>query len=75
MAWHANKVSFVNIKESAAAPDCRIPEGHATHVILELALRGHITALAEESLQQPKHLHLLETVKRVLRLFHLLSFS
>jgi len=75
LGWHANKVSFVNIKESAAAPDSRIPEGHATHVILELALRGHITAQAEDSLQQPKQLHLLETVKRVLRLFHLLSFS
>ena len=75
LAWHSNKVSFVNLKESASGPDTKIPEGHSTHILLELALKGHITPQAEESLQEPKQLHLLETVKRVLRLFHLLSFT
>jgi hypothetical protein len=74
VAWHANKCSLVNVKESATDLDLSIPQGHSTHFLLYLTVKDHCTEAAQTRMDRVRNVELSDTVKKCLRLLRLLTF-
>jgi len=75
VAWHANKCHFVNARENASEMNLNIPQGHETHFMLQIAMNGNCTELAENRMNELRSVDLSDTVKKTLRLLKILSFT
>ena len=73
--WWPNKCAFVRCSDDADTPDTRLVAGHVTHTYLPLALKGHVSETALERTSIYSYIEFMDTVKKMLRLLRLLSFT
>lgn len=74
--WWPNKCAFVRCSDLDEVPDMRIAVGHETHIYLPLALHcGPTTEEARDRSTQLSYIEFIDTVRKTLRLTHLLSFT
>ena len=73
--WYPNKVTFSRYSDEEEKCDDRPKEGHVTHSLLNMSLKGNCSPEAYERLFEFGYILFIQTLKKFLRLLRILSFT
>ena len=73
--WWPNKCAYVRTSDALEELDSRLAQEQVTHAMLNLAVKGVVSEDAHDRCYQYSYIEFIDTVKKMLRLTRILSFT